>query len=64
MIDGINMMVSGDFRCSRLLTQTFGLVKFEYKDEPFIRVIDNSEKWRRKIGSITSNAEYDIVERT
>ena len=64
MIDGINIMASGDFRCSRLLTQTFGLVKFEYKYEPFIRVIDNSEKWRRKINSITINAEYDVIKKT
>lgn len=58
--DGIYMMVSGNFRCSHLSTKTFGHIKFKYKDEPFIRVIDNSEKWRRKIYSITSNAEYDI----
>ena len=63
MIDGINMMASGDFRCSRLLTKTFGLVKFEYKDEPFIRVIDNSDVWRKKIDLITSSAEYDSIEK-
>lgn len=61
MIEGINMMLSGDFRCSHLKTKTFGLVSFEYADEPFITVKDNTKQYRDKIDAITSNAEYDII---
>lgn len=61
MIEGIYMMLSGDFRCSHLTTKTFGLVSFEIADEPFITVRDNIKQYRDKVDTITSNAEYDII---
>ncbi|MBA57005.1 MAG: hypothetical protein CMK89_21355 [Pseudomonadales bacterium] len=62
MTEGINLMVSGDFRCGHLKTKTFGLVEFEYHKQPAISVIDNRKKWMRKIDEITVNADYEIKE--
>lgn len=61
MIEGIYMMLSGDYRCSHLKTKTFGMVSFEIVDEPFITVRDNIKQYRDKVDTITSNAEYDII---
>ncbi len=61
MIEGINMMLSGDYRCSYLKTKTFGMVSFEIADEPFITVRDNIKQYRDKVDTITSNTEYDII---
>lgn len=61
MTEGINMTLSGDFRCSYLKTKTFGVVSFDIVNEPFITVRDNIKQYRDKVDTITSNTEYDII---
>jgi hypothetical protein len=39
-------------------TKTFG--EIQMSDMP-IHITNNNEAWRKKIGEITQNAEYDII---
>jgi hypothetical protein len=39
-------------------TYTFGIIKI---DPLIIVTVNNNEAWRKKIGEITQNAEYDII---